>query len=84
MAAAVPERSPDDLRRFMLGVGSWFGSFGLHGVLFSTLLSLFAVPAFYLILARFTKPTGHIERALSALEDRHRPPAREEPGIAAE
>ena len=22
----------------MVGVGSWFGSFGLHGVLFSTLL----------------------------------------------
>ena len=55
----------------------------IGGVLFSTLLSLFAVPAFYLILARFTKPTGHIERALSALDDRHRPPAGE-PGAAAE
>lgn len=26
------------LGRFLLGVGSWFGSFGLHGVLFSALL----------------------------------------------
>jgi MFS family permease len=32
------EPAPGDLNRFMLGVGSWFGSFGLHGVLFSTLL----------------------------------------------
>ncbi|MBW2386825.1 MAG: MFS transporter [Deltaproteobacteria bacterium] len=31
-------RDSSDLIRFMLGVGSWFGSFGLHGVLFSTLL----------------------------------------------
>jgi MFS family permease len=32
------DSDPDDRFRFMLGVGSWFGCFGLHGVLFSTLL----------------------------------------------
>ena len=51
----------------------------IGGVLFSTILSLFVVPVFYLLLARFTKPTGHIERALSALDH-----AAREPGAAAE
>ena len=37
-SAQSPESPPDDLLHFMLGVGSWFASFGLHGVLFSTLL----------------------------------------------
>lgn len=32
------QKQSKDLTYFMLGVGSWFGSFGLHGVLFSTLL----------------------------------------------
>ncbi len=43
----------------------------IGGVLFSTLLSLFVVPVFYLLLARFTKPTGFIARRLSELESRH-------------
>ena len=38
MSSSAPARDPRDLNRFMVGVGSWFGSFGLHGVLFSTLL----------------------------------------------
>jgi MFS family permease len=29
---------PGDLARFMVGVGSWFGFFGLHSVIFSSLL----------------------------------------------
>ena len=32
------QAAPQALAPFMVGVGSWFGSFGLHGVLFSTLL----------------------------------------------
>ena len=40
----------------------------IGGVGFSTLLSLFAVPVLYDLLARFTKPTGHIERLLSGLD----------------
>ena len=40
----------------------------IGGVSFATLLSLFAVPVLYLMLARFTKPAGHIERLLSAME----------------
>ncbi|WP_191085903.1 efflux RND transporter permease subunit [Roseococcus microcysteis] len=40
------------------------------GVTFSTIVTLFAVPALYVMLARFTKPLGHIERALSDLERR--------------
>jgi len=43
----------------------------IGGVLFSTLLSLFVVPVFYILLARFTKPTGFIARRLSELESRH-------------
>ncbi len=43
----------------------------IGGVLFSTLLSLFVVPVLYHLLARFTKPTGHIERILSNLDERH-------------
>ena len=37
-ASEIAKRDSSDLVRFMFGVGSWFGSFGLHGVLFSTLL----------------------------------------------
>jgi len=40
------------------------------GVTFSTVVTLFAVPALYVMLARFTKPVGHIERMLSDLERR--------------
>lgn len=40
----------------------------IGGIGFSTFLSLFTVPLFYLMFARFTKPTGHIERLLSDLD----------------
>lgn len=38
MPEDAQQPAPRELNYFMLGVGSWFGSFGLHGVLFSTLL----------------------------------------------
>ncbi|MCG8694618.1 MAG: efflux RND transporter permease subunit, partial [Minwuiales bacterium] len=47
------------------------GTVIIGGVLFSTVLSLFVVPVLYNLLARFTKPTGHIERMLSNLDERH-------------
>lgn len=40
----------------------------IGGIGFSTVLSLFVVPVFYLLLARFTKPAGHIERRLRRME----------------
>ncbi len=40
------------------------------GVTFSTFLTLYAVPALYLLLARFTKPIGAIAARLSELEQR--------------
>lgn len=40
------------------------------GITFATVVTLFAVPALYVMLARFTKPVGHIERMLSDLEHR--------------
>jgi multidrug efflux pump len=40
----------------------------IGGVAFASLLSLFVVPVLYLIFARFTKPTGYIERRLNDLE----------------
>ncbi len=40
----------------------------IFGVAFSTLLSLFVVPAFYLLLARFTRSPEAIKRKLQALE----------------
>ena len=43
----------------------------IGGVSFATLLSLFIVPVLYFVLARFTKPTGHIARRLSAMEAEH-------------
>ena len=48
------------------------GTVIIGGVSFATLLSLFVVPVLYLILARFTKPTGHIERLLTAMEREQR------------
>jgi len=39
------------------------------GVSFSTLLSLLIVPVLYFIFARFAKPSGHIARRLSQMED---------------
>ena len=44
----------------------------IGGVSFASLLSLFVVPVLYLALARFTKPTGHIERLLTSMESEHR------------
>jgi multidrug efflux pump len=41
----------------------------IGGIGFSTILSLFIVPLFYLALARFTKPVGFIERRLKAQQD---------------
>lgn len=41
------------------------------GVLFSTLLSLFVVPVLYLLLARFSKPSGYLAHRLSELEAAH-------------
>ena len=43
----------------------------IGGVSFATFLSLFIVPVLYFVLARFTKPTGHIARRLGALEAEH-------------
>jgi multidrug efflux pump len=40
------------------------------GISLATVVTLFAVPALYVMLARFTKPVGHIERMLSDLEHR--------------
>ena len=42
--AGEGEESPPsggDLVKFLLGTGSWFGAFGLHGVLFSSLLVVY-------------------------------------------
>lgn len=41
----------------------------IGGIGFSTVMSLFIVPLFYLGLARFTKPVGFIERRLKAQQD---------------
>jgi len=49
---------------------STLGIIIIGGIGFSTILSLFVVPALYLLAARFTKPTGHIERALNDLAAR--------------
>jgi multidrug efflux pump len=40
----------------------------IGGMGFSTLLSLFVVPAMYLLIAPYTKPVGLIARKLSDLE----------------
>jgi multidrug efflux pump len=40
----------------------------LGGMSFATVLSLFVVPVLYLLMARYTKPSGHIARRLGALE----------------
>ena len=48
------------------------GTVIIGGVSFSTLLSLLVVPVLYLLMARFTKPAGHIAKRLSALESEHR------------
>jgi len=43
----------------------------IGGVTLSTLLTLFVVPAFYLLLARFTKPINAIAQRLAQLERGH-------------
>ncbi len=43
----------------------------IGGVIFSTILSLGVVPVFYLLLARFSKPTGYIADRLKQLERKH-------------
>ncbi|MCH8183596.1 MAG: efflux RND transporter permease subunit [Proteobacteria bacterium] len=52
------------------------GTVIVGGVAFSTVLSLFVVPVLYFLLARYTKPVGHIARRLSVLEEKHRAAAR--------
>ena len=47
------------------------GTVIIGGVSFATLLSLFAIPVLYLLLARHTLPSGHIARRLTALETTH-------------
>ena len=48
------------------------GTVIIGGVSFSTVLSLFVIPVLYLLLARYTRPAGHIARRLTALESTHR------------
>jgi len=43
----------------------------IGGVLFSTFLSLGVVPVFYLLLARFSKPSNHIARRLGEMESQY-------------
>ncbi len=43
----------------------------IGGVSFSTLLSLFLVPALYLLLARLTKPSSYVADRLRDLEEEH-------------
>lgn len=43
----------------------------IGGVMFSTILSLFVVPIFYLLLARFSRPSGYLSSRLSELETTH-------------
>jgi multidrug efflux pump len=44
----------------------------MGGTLFATAFTMFVVPAFYQMLAGFTRPAGYIARQLSGLEDAHR------------
>ncbi len=44
----------------------------IGGVLFSTILSLGVVPVFYLLLARFSRPSGYLADKLSQLEGKYR------------
>ncbi|WP_373087518.1 efflux RND transporter permease subunit [Sneathiella sp.] len=43
----------------------------IGGVMFSTILSLFVVPVFYILLARFSHPSGYLAAKLSELETAH-------------
>ena len=43
----------------------------IGGMMFSTLLSLFVVPVFYILLARFSRPSGYLATRLNELETVH-------------
>jgi multidrug efflux pump len=43
----------------------------IGGVAFSTLLTIFVIPALYVLLARFTKPIGAIAASLAQQERAH-------------
>jgi multidrug efflux pump len=43
----------------------------IGGTMVSTLLTLFVIPALYLLLARYTKPINEVARRLSRLEASH-------------
>ncbi len=43
----------------------------IGGVLFSTILSLGVVPVFYLLLARFSRPSSYLADSLSQLERKY-------------
>ncbi|MFC4272984.1 MMPL family transporter [Sneathiella chungangensis] len=43
----------------------------IGGMMFSTILSLFVVPVVYLLLARFSKPSGYLAAQLNELEAAH-------------
>ncbi len=43
----------------------------IGGMMFSTILSLFVVPVVYLLLARFSKPSGYLAARLNELEAAH-------------
>jgi multidrug efflux pump len=47
------------------------GAVVIGGTLLSTALTLYVVPALYLLLARYTKPINEVARRLSSLEDAH-------------
>ena len=51
----------------------------MFGVGFATLLTLFIIPAFYLLLAGWTKPAGHVASEIERLENEKDRPARHEP-----
>jgi multidrug efflux pump len=44
----------------------------IGGVSFATLLTIFVIPAFYLVLAPFTKPMNAIAQRLTQMESDHR------------
>jgi len=43
----------------------------IGGMIVATLMVIFVVPVLYLLMARFTKPTGEIARRLASLEQEH-------------
>jgi len=51
----------------------------MGGVGFATVLTLFIIPAFYLLLAGWTKPAGHVANEIERLENQESRPAHREP-----